>query len=212
VTPGDALHRLARIAAERNLAIIPEAREIVGQLIARGFALSDVDDAGVLQLEHPAGAIEVVLIGALALRGESALCAAARAAIAGNPDPVELGEPTALKTDAGPRSWPPPRAWLDLAAILDEHDDLVAVRVGPAGTRGRDAHGITHELKLFDPDAIALLIAFLDARSVEDGARGAAPVTRFASPSLTYEVFGPSDVQIHRWRSAPSWRSALGPS
>ena len=212
MTPGDALHRLARIAAERNLAIIPEAREIVGQLIARGFALSDVADAGVLQLEHPAGAIEVVLIGALALRGESALCAAARAAIAGNPDPVELGEPTALKTDAGPRSWPPPRAWLDLAAILDEHDDLVAVRVGPAGTRGRDAHGITHELKLFDPDAIALLIAFLDARSVEDGARGAAPVTRFASPSLTYEVFGPSDVQIHRWRSAPSWRSALGPS
>ena len=122
------------------------------------------------------------------------------------------GEATALQTGAAARSWSPPRAWLDLAATLDEHGDLVAVRIGPAGTRGRDAHGITHELKRFDLDAIALLIAFLDARSVEDGARGTAPVTRFASPSLTYEVFGPSDVQIHRWRSAPSWRSALGPS
>lgn len=106
---------------------------------------------------------------------------------------------------------PPPKSWLDLAAGLDEHGDLVAVRIRPGLSIGRNAHGAERRLKSLDAAEIAALLDFLDSCSLAaDGPRqDYAPATRFATRFLTYEAFGASDVQIHRWPGLPSWRTAL---
>jgi hypothetical protein len=105
---------------------------------------------------------------------------------------------------------PARHVWLDLAAMLDERDDLVAVRLSREGVTARDAYGATVALRAVEPDALAALIVFLDERSREtDGVReDGSPASRFASASLTYNVLEDGVLQLRRWPAAPTWRAA----